>query len=233
MVSPEQERSSSSPSVSIASVVRRKKGRPGEEIKVVLADASPFFVAMRVWEEAPFHEDEEIDAARWESILARSRLVQARARAVSLLARAEQSRFLLRRKLLQREFDAETVETVLDELASSGALCDERFATGWVRSRMRAHPEGRAHLVAGLRHRGIDASLADRAVETVLGEQSHTMLDGARDCVRKLTRRRSLSADQIRAHLHRRGFASPIVRQIVEEHSQSDAGSRDGYDRHE
>ena len=233
MVNPERERSSSSPSVEIEQVVRRKGGRPGEEIKVVLADASSFFVAMRVWEEAPFYDGDEVDERRWESILARSRLVQTRARAMSLLARSEHSRFLLRRKLVQRELDATDVDRVLDELEESGSLSDERFAIGWVRTRLRSHPEGRAHLVGGLRNRGIDAALAERAINTVLDEHSTTMADSARACAQRLTRRRNLSVDELRDRLHRRGFVTPIARRIAEEIGEAGDDAGDGYDRHE
>lgn len=233
MVNPERERSSSSPSVEIEQVVRRKGGRPGEEIKVVLTDASSFFVAMRVWEEAPFHEGDAIDESRWESILARSRLVRTRSQAMSLLARSEHSRFLLRRKLVQREFDAADVDRVLNELEASGALSDERFAVGWVRSRLRSHPEGRSHLVGGLRNRGIDAALAERAINTVLDEHSTTMVDSARACAQRFTRRRTLSVDEIRDRLHRRGFATPVARRIAEELGETGADSGDLYDRHE
>ncbi len=188
---------------------------------------------MRVWEEAPFHDGDTIDEERWESILARSRLFQVRSRAMSLLARSEHSRFLLRRKLLQRELDAAAVDRVLDELEESGALCDQRFAIGWVRSRLRSHPEGRAHLAGGLRDRGVDGALAERAIDIALNELSVTMADSARACAQRLARRRALSVDEMRDRLHRRGFATAIARRVAEEFGEAGTDPEERYDRHE
>lgn len=222
MVSPEPGRSSSSPSVRVEKLIHRKGRRPGEEITVVLPDASSFFVAMRVWEDDPFHEGDELDSQRWESILARSSLIRARSTAVALLARSEHSRTGLRAKLLGRGFNAGAADEVLGELARQGALSDRRFAEGWVRSRLRSRPEGRSHLVAGLRSRGIDAELAEHTVRTVLADESVSMVDQARACVERLTRRRPVSADRIRVSLYRRGFDLAVIRQVIAELASGD-----------
>ncbi len=210
-------RSSSSPSVKIQQLVRQKRRRTGEEIKVVLADGTCYSIPMRVWEDDPFHEADELDPDRWESILAGSRLIQCRSLAMSLLARAEHSRFLLRQKLLLRDADLDVAETVLHELTESGALSDDRYAASWIRSRMRSHPEGRSHLVAGLRNRGIDPATAEDAVDRVLAEDSLSMLDGARSYVERLTRRRHVPLERVQEKLYRRGFSPPIVRRVIAE----------------
>ncbi|MFW6380657.1 MAG: regulatory protein RecX [Spirochaetota bacterium] len=217
MDSLEPERSSSSPSVKIDRLVRRKSRRPGEEIKVTLSDASSFFVSMRVWEDAPFHEGDELPTARWEEILARTDLIRARGQALCLLARSEHSRFLLRRKLLQRGYHLAAIDASLDALEADGSLSDERFAASWVRGRMRSHPEGRAHLIAGLRARGIDAAPAERAVDDAIAESGDSIEQLAREYAERLTRRRTLSPDALADRLRRRGFAGSVVRAVVTE----------------
>jgi len=172
---------------------------------------------MRVWEESPFHEGDELGLDRWSEILARSALIRAKGQALALLARSEHSRFLLRQKLLQRDFDPATIASTLDELETAGALSDERYAESWVRSRLRGHPEGRSRLVAGLRSRGIDASLAEDAVAKVLEEESISMVESARSYVERITRRKPLPAAHIADRLYRRGFSGPVVRQILSE----------------
>ncbi|MFW6313313.1 MAG: regulatory protein RecX [Spirochaetota bacterium] len=172
---------------------------------------------MRVWEESPFHEDDELDLGRWNEILSRSALIQARGQALALLARSEHSRFLLRRKLLQRDFEPATIAATLDELESSGALSDGRYAESWVRSRLRGHPEGRSRLVGGLRSRGIDVSLAEEAVAKVLEEESISMVDSARSYVERITRRKKLAPARVADRLYRRGFSAPVVKQVLSE----------------
>ncbi len=178
---------------------------------------------MRVWEEAPFHEGDELPQARWDEVLARTNRIRARGQALALLARTEHSRFLLARKLLQRGYEPQVTDPVLDELEADGSLSDERFAESWVRSRLRSHPEGRSHLLAGLRTRGIDGTLADSAIDRVLREGEHTMLEAARSYAERLTRRRPLDARSLADRLYRRGFAGAVVRTVVGELDVDDA----------
>ena len=178
---------------------------------------------MRVWEEAPFHEGDMLELPRWEEVLQRTNLIRTRGQALSLLARSEHSRFLLRQKLLKRGHEPEHVEPVLDELAREGALSDERFAESWVRSRIRSHPEGRSHLVAGLRNRGVESGLADAAVDRVLEDEGMSMAESARSYAERLTRRRALSEPQLADRLHRRGFSTPVVRAVIRELASDDA----------
>jgi regulatory protein len=216
MDSREHGRSSSSPSVRVEQLVRRRSRRPGEEIKVTLSDASSFFVSMRVWEEAPFHEGDELPVERWNEILSRTTSIRARGQALSLLARSEHSRFLLAQKLLQRGFDMPTITRVLNELQDGGELSDERYAVSWVRGRLRSHPEGRSRLVGGLRNRGVDAALAESAVDEVLADEGLTMTDAARAYAERLTRRKALPAAKLADRLYRRGFAGSVVRSVVD-----------------
>jgi regulatory protein len=177
---------------------------------------------MRVWEEAPFHEGDELDQAVWNRILSRTNLVRARGIALSLLARSEHSRFLLDRKLRQRDLGPESIGPVLDDLETTGALSDTRFAQSWVRSRIGSHPEGRSHLVAGLRERGVSETDARSAVEQVLEENDLSMADVARSFVERLTRRKSVPRDALATKLYRRGFARDVVNEVLSAHDLSD-----------
>ncbi len=178
---------------------------------------------MRVWEEAPFHEGDELPRARWDEVLARTNVIRARGQALALLARTEHSRFLLARKLLGRCHEPQVIDPVLDALEADGSLSDERFAESWVRSRLRSHPEGRSHLIAGLRTRGIDGTLADSAIDRVLREGEYTMVEAARSYAERLTRRRSLDARSLADRLYRRGFSGSVVRTVVGELDPGDA----------
>ena len=96
---------------------------------------------MRVWEESPFHEDDELDLSRWNEILARSALIQARGQALSLLSRAASTvAFSSARSYSNVIMNPRRSLRALDELESSGALSDERYAESWVRSRLRVPP---------------------------------------------------------------------------------------------
>jgi regulatory protein len=97
---------------------------------------------------------------------------EAERRGLALLARAEQSAFILRIKLEAREFSKRAVGIALERLAARGFLDDRRFAVAYASSRL-AHrsskAEGPMSLIAALRERGVDRSLAAEAVAEILG----------------------------------------------------------------
>lgn len=217
MVSPEHGASSSSPSVRIERLERRTGRRPGEEIQITLPDASSFFVALAVWEHHPFREGDVLSEPEFRRIVAESALVACRVRALALLARAEQNRFLLSHKLRQRGFPDDVVEQTLGALEAGGELSDRRYAESWVRARLRSHPEGPSHLVAGLRRRGVPGDIADRAVESVCRDESVDQAAMARALVERLVRKRPLDRDSLLRALCRRGFDRDVAVRAVDE----------------
>ena len=62
-------------------------------------------------------------------------------KAVGYLARAEQSRFGLTRKLIEKKYEKKYVEAALDYLEMKGYLSDLRFATAWLNTRRTNHYE--------------------------------------------------------------------------------------------
>ena len=97
---------------------------------------------------------------------------EAEKRGLSLLARAEQSVFMLRMKLEAREFSRRAVGIAVDRLIAEGLLDDRRFADAYAASRL-AHrsskAEGPASLVTALRNRGVDRTVAAESVAALLG----------------------------------------------------------------
>ena len=91
-------------------------------------------------------------------------------KAVQYLARAEQSRFGLTRKLLEKKYNKQYVEMALDYLESKNYLSDERFAAAWLNSRRINHYEGTSKLKAELQVRGISREIADKAVKEFFTE---------------------------------------------------------------
>jgi regulatory protein len=88
---------------------------------------------------------------------------EVRDRALRLLARREHSALELRRKLLQRGYSPELIESALSGLAAEGLLSEARYAGEWVRSRI-ARGQGPAKIRAELRHQG----LADEQIRQAL-----------------------------------------------------------------
>ena len=91
-------------------------------------------------------------------------------KALALLARCEQCRAGLARKLLAKGFSKDTVEGVLDALEERDFLSDRRFARAWLNSRRIGHYEGRSRLLSELAARGIDKEVSKEAVDSFFEE---------------------------------------------------------------
>ena len=91
-------------------------------------------------------------------------------KAVSYLARAEQSRFGLTRKLIEKKYDKKYVEAALTYLEGRGYLSDLRYANAWLNTRRINHYEGRSRLAAELAARGIARDVATAALDEFFSE---------------------------------------------------------------
>lgn len=101
-------------------------------------------------------------------------------RATALLARAEQFRAGLERKLAARGIARQATRLALDRLASAGLLSDERYAASWMRQRCRGHAEGPLSLSVALSARGVDRNaIRDALQATCSGDERQSMLDNA------------------------------------------------------
>jgi SOS response regulatory protein OraA/RecX len=146
--------------------------------------------------------DEEAEA----TVRLAAETYEAESRALLLLARAEQSTFMLRSKLEVRGFDGRAVRAALSRLESLGFLDDRRFAIAYASSRLARRAEGPLSLRAALQSRGIDASLAKEVADSQFsGEERSKLL--AKALEREL-KRSGGDAKIVRSRLRRLGFGS-------------------------
>ncbi|MCX7024325.1 MAG: regulatory protein RecX [Spirochaetes bacterium] len=130
-------------------------------------------------------------------------------RAASLLARSEQSRYMVGTKLAARGFAPVAASMALDRLESLGLLDDARFAAAWVESRIRRSADGPDAVVAGLRSRGIDPELARSTVENLFDRDARLL--SLNRALAKAARRSTFDPDRTRAKLLRQGFSRAEV----------------------
>ncbi len=124
-------------------------------------------------------------------------------KAVGYLARAEQSRFGLTRKLIEKKYEKKYVEAALDYLEMKGYLSDLRFATAWLNTRRTNHYEGRSRLAAELASRGIARDVANTALDEFFTENDENEI--CRKAYEKLSK--SKSGEKLTAALMRAGFS--------------------------
>ncbi len=87
--------------------------------------------------------------------------------ALRLLGVRARSRHELRTRLLDKDFEPDEVDSVLDRLAGVGLVDDRDFAHQWARSRHTYSAKGRTALRHELRTKGVDPVIVAEAVGTI------------------------------------------------------------------
>lgn len=135
-------------------------------------------------------------------------------KALALLARCEQCRAGLARKLLAKGFSKDTVEGVLDALEERDFLSDRRFARAWLNSRRIGHYEGRSRLLSELAARGIDKEISKEAVDSFFDEFDEEEI--CRKAAKKLVAQ-GKSGEKLMASMQRAGFSYKMAANVLRE----------------
>ena len=140
---------------------------------------------------------------------------RARGAALRLLALRPRTVAETRQRLSQR-FSRDVVERTVALLQAEGLLNDAAFAQQWRDSRERRKPRSRSMIKRELKQRGVAEDIANDALE---GFDSHTAAHAAaaRYAARQADNGRAIFDRRVGAFLARRGFASDVIRQTVEQ----------------
>ncbi|NIR44860.1 MAG: regulatory protein RecX [Gemmatimonadetes bacterium] len=143
--------------------------------------------------------------------------------ALNYLSYRQRTRLEVRRKLLERGFDEETVEGAMGRLENVGLVDDVAFIGAYVRDRVAHRPMGVRRMASELYVKGIPRDEAIPHIEATLAEEGideeamawrvgerKAMSLRVRDEPQDVRRRR------LREHLHRRGFGPRVIREVVD-----------------
>ena len=182
--------------------------------KLTPEEGSAFFVRKEYLPEGLFERINvglEFDDEETDSLLDAGLTCAVELKAVGYLARAEQSRFGLTRKLIDKKYDKKYVEAALTYLEWRGYLSDLRFATAWLNTRKINHYEGRSRLAAELAARGIARDVAGKALDEFFTENDEDEL--CRKAYEKLSK--SKADEKLIAALLRSGFSMKQIKSII------------------
>ena len=182
--------------------------------KVAPEEGSAFYVRAEYLPEGLFERIDvaaEFDTEETDSLLDAGLTCAVELKAVGYLARAEQSRFGLTRKLIEKKYDKKYVEAALTYLEGRGYLSDLRFATAWLNTRKINHFEGRNRLAAELAARGIARDVANAALDEFFTENDEDEL--CRKAYEKLSK--SKADEKLIAALLRSGFSMKQIKSII------------------
>ncbi|MBC7170520.1 regulatory protein RecX [Candidatus Bipolaricaulota bacterium] len=126
----------------------------------------------------------------------------------------------LERRLVRRGFAPDLVRRVVDRAHDAGLVDDRLFARLYTEDRLLSRPCARRLIVKELRERGVDARLAEEAVQAAFAELPEEEL-AHRALVARLPLWQGLPRDAVErraaAFLLRRGFSPAVARTVVDE----------------
>jgi regulatory protein len=142
-------------------------------------------------------------------------------RALAMLAVRARSARELRMGLLRKREPEKLVDAAVARLLAAGALDDELFARGYVRSKMTRSGFSPRRLQAELARRGVARGIADAAIREVTEDEEIDPAALLRDLVaRKLRTLTKVDAPTRRRRLHgylaRRGYGGQEIRTALE-----------------
>ena len=155
-------------------------------------------------EVSPEHDDVLLDAGLAAAV---------ELKAVTYLARAEQCRAGLAKKLIEKKYDKKYVGMALDYLEKRNYLSDERFARAWLHDRRINHFEGRNKLAGELAARGIGREVAAAALDEFFTENDESQI--CRMAYEKFTRQ-GKEGEKLMAAMIRAGFTYKMIKDIVQ-----------------
>lgn len=184
-------------------------------IKITVDSGLAFFIRtiyLKIVKVNELSEGALFEGDKEEDIINAGMIFQAERKAYDYLMRAEQSRFILERKLSSKNFDAKHISAALDYLEKNAILSDERFARAWLNTRKASHSEGRSKLERELYTRGISKYIAAAALDEFYSENSEESL-----CLREYEKCKRLNKtyEQIVKRLISCGFAYKMIKNIM------------------
>ena len=138
------------------------------------------------------------------------------------LGRCEQCRASLEKKLLQKEFDSETIKTALDYLESKKYLDDERYASVWIRSHCMFKPQGKIRLLQELTGRGVKKPIAEKAILEYFYIKSEESL--CEEAFKKIAAKKK-DLQKIMNTLAAQGFSYSLIQKTVKNNKEGLNGS--------
>ncbi|MBN1783318.1 RecX family transcriptional regulator [bacterium] len=194
-----------------------QKKNPGRR-SIYLDGAFAFGLDEEVVLKHHLHEGDELEDTVIQHILIEEETARAKKKALALLSYRSRSVFEIRDRLGKDGYDGSVIDRVADDFMRVGLLDDTAFASAYVQTRLIQKPMGKRLLLQELRQRGIDESLAGRAVEQGYGGRSE--YDMAREIIEPRLRRYRKDTPvrmkkKVSDFLSRRGFEWDVIGEVL------------------
>lgn len=184
--------------------------------KLVPESGAPFFIRKEYLPTVNFDSilpDADFNEQSTDEILDAGLASVVELKAVEYLARAEQSRFGLTKKLIEKKYEKKYVDMALTYLESQNYLSDERYARAWLHTRRINHYEGSTRLLAELQGRGISKEVSSGAVKDFFDEYDENEI--CKKAYEKFVKH-GKEGDKLFSAMMKAGFSYKMIKNVEE-----------------
>ena len=176
---------------------------------------------------AGFHIGDEIDDDKIHNLSTRDEFFRARDYGLLLLSYRDRSEQEFRKRLLDRAYNRDVVEEVIDIFKGENLINDYLFAEKWVDHILGSRPMGAMRVRHELRAKFVDEQVVDDVVGRMLDiEKERGLAHAAAD--KKMRALKGYSIEKVRQrllqHLRNRGFQFDIIHDVMKEYVRDDIG---------
>lgn len=179
------------------------------------------FLSVEVLMKSGIRKDDEISDDRFLSLIRENQLFHIKQRAFLYLGRRLHSKYELKTKLLQKKYESELINTVLNELEQKKYLNDVKFAKTFAAEKIKTKLWGEKKLRAELIKKGINMEIISDMIKDIISEEDNyknaLVLAGKKY---KSLQARNLNAESVKkkliTFLTSRGFNYDVINGVCE-----------------
>lgn len=193
-------------------------------VEITTEDGPVFFIRTSYLNSVPAEsvsDGAEFSGEKEEDIIQAGTAFAAERKAEEYLARSEQSRFGLERKLTQKKYDSRSIKMALDYLEERNLLDDRRFSLAWLRSHIITKPQGRSRLTSELISRGIKPAVAKESVDEFFSSENEDEIQLCRRALKKAAAA-GKKDEKLTKYLLDSGFSFKQIKSCLEEFLETD-----------
>ncbi len=138
------------------------------DVHVVVESGEEVIIRYDLFIKYGLRKGDDINDERISSLVKANNIFLAKERAFNILSKRNNSTSEIRRKLVQRKFDKDIADIVVEDLKVSGFLDDEKFSREYIEEKLKFKSVGLNKIRSELYSKGIPKGI----IETVLAEKS-------------------------------------------------------------
>ena len=196
-----------------------KKGKAN--VLIEFENNEKLILALEVFMKSGLRKNDNLSADRFSSLITENRLFFIRQRAFRLLGRRLHSTGELRNKLLEKLYDKQLVESVIEELQLKKYLNDQDFASQFVREKVYVKKWSRKKIYSELIKRNIKRQLIESVLEGNISEDDdykNALIVGEKKYKTLLNRKleKSEARGKLITFLKMKGYSFSTIKKVCE-----------------